>query len=68
MTIIPTEHEKREWSRMAQAAYSAGHNAIGTRYSMASALCIIGAAMDLTRFDSLQSGYRAWLCFNEFSA
>ena len=64
-TITPTEHEKAEWSRMARAAYAARRNAIGHRYSMAATLRH-NEAMRPTRFDELQNGYRAWLCFNEF--
>lgn len=65
MVTTPTEHEKREWSRMATAAYSSGRNPIGHRYSMAATL-FRGEPMDLQRFDALQNGYRAWLVFNEW--
>ena len=58
--ITPTEHEKREWSRMATAAYKTGRNAIGHRYSMAATLRI-GEPCDVSKFDSLQNDYRAWL-------
>jgi hypothetical protein len=34
----PTQHEKNEWSRMAQAAYREGHNSIGHTYSIATRL------------------------------
>ena len=67
MTIVtPTEHEKREWSRMAQAAYSAGRNDIGHRYSSASARTRIGESMPTDWFDNLQHGYRNWLIDNIF--
>ena len=58
--ITPTEHEKREWSRMATDAYKTGRNAIGHRYSMAATLCI-GEPCTLAWFDSLQNDYHAWL-------
>lgn len=65
MTITPNDHEKAEWARMAQAAYRTGRNAIGHRYSAAAALRH-NEPLPLPRFDTLQSGYRAWLVFNEF--
>lgn len=64
-TITPTEHEKSEWSRMARAAYAVRRNSIGHRYSVAAALRR-NEPMRLARFDELQNGYRAWLCFNDF--
>ena len=64
--IIPTEHDKREWSRMANAAYGSDHNDIGHRYSMAAASTRIGESMPVARFDALQQGYRAWLIDNIF--
>lgn len=67
-TMTPTEHEKREWSRMAQAAYKIGRNDIGHRYSVAAAVTVIGGTMEAAKFDTLQAGYRAWLCRNEFPA
>jgi len=64
--MTPTEHEKREWSRMAQAAYAIGNNDIGHKYSMAATLRI-GEPMHVTTFDRLQSGYRQWLNWNDFT-
>jgi len=64
-TIAPTEHDKNEWVRFAQAAYSIGRNDIGTRYSVAASLPR-NATIETARFDSLQENYRAWLVFNEF--
>jgi len=61
--IIPTEHDKREWSRMAQDAYSKGFNSIGHRFSMASACVGIGQAVAWKWFDEIQSEYKSWLCF-----
>ncbi len=58
--ITPTTAEKAEWSRMAQAAYAAGRNDIGHRYSVAAslpALCRIATR----EFDELHGDYRAWL-------
>ena len=63
--MTPTRHEKLEWSRMAQAAYLAGHNDIGHRYSGAAALRD-GQSIPVTRFDALQDGYRTWLIDNRF--
>lgn len=65
--ITVTEHEKAEWSRMAQAAYAVSRNDIGTRYSVAATLRR-GEAMTAARFDALQAPYRAWLVFNEWPA
>lgn len=62
--VTPTEHEKREWSRMAQAAYAADRNDIGHRFSGAAALRV-GEAMLVAAFDALQTEYRAWLTFGE---
>ena len=67
LTIIPTEDEKREWSRMAQAAYSADRNDVGHRFSGAAARIRIGEAMDIFTYDTLMDEYRAWLVFNEFA-
>lgn len=63
--ITPTEQEKSEWARFAQAAYAAGHNAIGHRASAAASLPR-GGEMALVRFDTLQDRYRAWLVRNEW--
>jgi hypothetical protein len=60
-TIVPTEHEKAEWSRLAKAAYASDRNDIGHTFSMASGCCLIGQAITLSRFDYLQSIYRQWL-------
>lgn len=64
--IIPTQHEKNEWSRMATAAYARGINRVGHRYSAAAALPHAGM-LEIERFDMLQQGYRAWLVFNDFA-
>lgn len=61
--ITPTEHEKREWSRLAHWAYTNGYNDIGHRYSMAASLGNGQPAPSLAWFDRLQSNYRAWLVF-----
>ena len=58
----PTDHEKREWARLAQAAYHTCRNAAGHTFSAAAALPA-GATMDPQRFQKLQDGYRAWLVF-----
>jgi hypothetical protein len=61
-TYTPTEHDKAEWSRMAQDAYKTGRNFFGHRYSMAATLRR-NEAMRLDVFDTLQHVYRQWLVF-----
>lgn len=68
LTIVPTEHAKREWSRMAQAAYHSDRNDVGHRFSMASACIPVGGRMELKRYDALMAAYRAWLVFDEWPA
>ena len=58
--ITVSEHEKAEWSRMAQDAYKNGRNPIGHRYSMAATLRH-GEQMRVDVFDSLMANYRNWL-------
>lgn len=58
--ITPTEHEKREWARLAQAAYKVSRNDIGHEFSGAASL-MRNQQMDVERFDFLQAGYRGWL-------
>ena len=65
--ICPTDHEKREWSRMAQAAYSISRNDIGHRYSAAGSMPN-GAKTAVKTFDALQTDYRTWLTSNTFPA
>ena len=61
--ITPTQHEKREWARLAQAAYAQGFNNVGHKYSGAAAMRD-GQQMYVEVFDQLQSDYRAWLIDN----
>lgn len=63
-----TEHEAREWSRLAQDAYATGRNEFGHRFSVAAALYM--PSLDGTRkqidpsvFSTLQTIYRRWLVF-----
>lgn len=63
--MTPTQAEKNEWSRFANAAYSTSRNAIGHRYSVAASLPHDGQ-VTVAYFDTLQNGYRAWLSFNDF--
>ncbi len=63
--ITVTEHDKAEWSRMAQAAYSLNKNDVGHRYSAAASLPR-DTEIDVKRFDELQEAYRGWLCFNHW--
>lgn len=65
--ITPTHHEKMEWSRFATASYAINRNDLGHEYSVAAALRN-GEAITITRYDELQSRYRAWLVFNEFQS
>lgn len=60
--ITPTEHEKREWSRMARAAYAEDRNEIGHQFSAYSAL-LHNEAIPTARFDELQAQYQQWLVF-----
>ena len=60
-TLIVTEHDKREWSRMAQDAYNTGRNEFGHRFSMAAASTPINGRMRVDVYDTLQTQYRRWL-------
>lgn len=66
-TMTPTVDEKREWQRMARAAYSIGKNAVGNQFSVAASLAD-NEALPLKRFDTLQEQYRAWLNFGQWPA
>jgi len=59
-TITVSEHEAREWSRLAQDAYNHDRNDIGHRYSMSAAI-YWGKQCRLDVFDTLQRNYRLWL-------
>jgi hypothetical protein len=63
--ITVTEFEKAEWSRMAAAAYRAGRNDVGRRYSVAASIPR-NRRLPCKQFDELQSGYREWLITGEF--
>lgn len=56
----PNQHEKNEWSRLAQAAYAIGLNGVGHKYSVAASIPRDGA-INAAYFDELQTGYRSWL-------
>jgi hypothetical protein len=58
--MTPTQHEKNEWSRLAQSAYSDGYNSIGHHYSAAASMCR-EQRIPIDLFDWLQAGYREWL-------
>lgn len=58
--ITPNQHEKNEWARMAQSAYSTGHSFYGHRYSAYAALKT-DAELPINVFDTLQRVYRTWL-------
>jgi hypothetical protein len=59
-TIRPNQHEKDEWSRLAQWAYARSWNDLGHTYSVAASLPQEGA-MQIWYFDRLQTLYRKWL-------
>ena len=61
--ITPTEHDKREWSRFAVAAYATGLNDVGHRFSMASAMVAKEQAVPREWYDALMKDYRDWLVF-----
>lgn len=65
MSITVTQHEKNEWSRMAQAAYASGRNRTGHRYSAFAALPN-NAQLRTDVFDTLQHNYRNWLTVGEY--
>lgn len=58
--MTPIQHEKNEWSRMAQAAFHAGLNDIGNRFSELASISE-GESMPLAEFYAVQDQYRAWL-------
>jgi hypothetical protein len=62
LTIVPLDHERAEWLRVALAAYSRGHVLTGRRFTEAAAAEEVG----LEQFDVLQRAYRAWLTRSEF--
>lgn len=58
--MTPSQQNKNEWARMAQAAYAAGRNAVGHRFS---ALASMRSTDSLSSrdYDLVQGQYRAWL-------
>lgn len=60
ITIL--QHNKNEWSRMAQDAYAKGRDDFGQMFNSA-ASARTGAQIAVHQFDQLQSLYRAWLVF-----
>ena len=65
VAIRISEHDRREWSRMAQAAYNARRSDVGHRYSAAAARAT-SYEWTIVEVDALQRGYRAWLMFGEW--
>ena len=57
--ITITQHERNEWSRLAQDAYRTGHNAYGHRFSAAAACW--PERVSCAAYDRHQAIYRAWL-------
>lgn len=64
--ITPTEHDKAEWSRLAQAAYHSGWNEVGHTFSAGASLPRNGR-MDIRRYDAMMAVYRDWLCFGRLA-
>ena len=62
MRITPTELEKKEWSRLAQAAYYANMNDIGHCFSGLAALRK-GESLHVQTYDAIMTQYRDWLNF-----
>jgi len=65
--ITITEHERTEWSRLAAAAYKAGNNDIGHKFSAAAAYPA-GTRIAVSTYHPLQEIYREWLVFNTLPA
>ena len=63
--ITPTQAEKDEWSRMAQAAYRANRNDLGHLFSAAASIAQ-NDRVRLDSFDLLQTIYRQWLVFGRW--
>lgn len=64
-TIVPNQHEKDEWSRIANAAYAAQRNEIGHQFSSFASMSN-GCPLNIETFDMLQDVYRNWLNHNKF--
>jgi hypothetical protein len=62
MTLTPNTHERTEWQRLAQAAYSRG---VSWLDHWASVEAATGRPMLIARFDALQAIYRRWLNSDE---
>lgn len=60
MTVTPTYHESKEFSRLARYAYANGRNDIGHKFSVAAARQFFSVA----EFDALKTIYRNWLVFD----
>jgi hypothetical protein len=64
MMVTPTQNEKNEWARLAQAAYRQQCNEIGHTFSVAASLPH-DEQITVKRFDELQSNYRQWLIYGK---
>lgn len=64
--IYPNQAERAAWKEVAHAAYRAGLDNIGHRYTVAATLPD-DSSMTVRHFDSLQRGYRAWLLSNDWT-
>lgn len=65
MNITPTRHQKLEWARMAQAAYSTDHNWTGHRFSGLASIPD-SASLPIAVYDTAMNQYRAWLIDNQY--
>lgn len=63
--ITPNQHEKNEWARFAGALYARRLNLHGHIFSRFAALHT-DQQMAVWMYDSLQSQYREWLCFDKY--
>jgi len=64
--VTPTQHEKYEWTTVAEAAYKTQYNEIGHTFSVAATLPN-GAQMTIKQFDELKSNYRQWRLYGKLT-
>lgn len=61
--ITPNAHERSEWMRMADALDAVDNYTDAAKFRVAASNDGCLSSMTVTRFDALQSQYRAWLVF-----
>ncbi len=64
--LTVTQHNRSEWSRMAQDAYAKGRNDVGHRMSAKAALPE-GHRLTCAEYDAIMGEYRAWLIGDGFT-